>query len=282
VTFLAPDAFSNWYRLGNGETWGMAFLAAALFAAAKAWRRPTFLADAALMLFAVLAGLCKESFVAVIPALALLRAGVLHPDEDPTPAMRADSRSRARISAAILLALFAVLSICLLAVSLASGEHTECGAAIAGASTVTAKALSMSAVGVAILGGGWVPLLLLLAPTEARLGDHLRTGRLIAIAVLWVIPQVVIYHHRGGPLQRFALPASAGIGLVLALAVSELRRRRAWTLPLVLWLGAWVGIAGRRLNVVSCGARPVVAVGAEPTAGLRQTASKERWAALRG
>jgi hypothetical protein len=39
---------------------------------------------------------------------------------------------------------------------------------------------------------------------------------------------------------------------------------------------------GRRLNVVSCGARPVVAVGAEPTAGLRQTASKERWAALRG
>jgi hypothetical protein len=244
LAFLAPDAFSNWYRLGTGELWGMACLAAALLSAVTARRSPSVVADTALLFFAVLAGLSKESFVPVILAVACLRAGVLCAGREPTAAATPDdSRRQTRIVVALLLGSFVILSTILLAVSVTAGGQTEGGGAVAGSVAVTLKTLSASAAAVAILGGGWVPLLVLLTTHTAAGGDASRRRHLLALAALWVIPQVVIYHDRGGPLQRFALPASAGIALVLAQAISELRRRRVWLVPIGLWLSAWLGAA---------------------------------------
>ena len=61
LVFLAPDAFSNWYRLGAGEHWGTAFLTGSLLCAALTRRNGSRACDVGLNLLAVLAGLMKQA-----------------------------------------------------------------------------------------------------------------------------------------------------------------------------------------------------------------------------
>ena len=93
-----------------------------------------------------------------------------------------------------------------------------------------------------MLGGGWLPLLLLpfVGPDNAAL--RRRALHLAAFAALWLAPQALIYLDRGGPLQRFALPASLGVGLVLSSAFARLCQQRAWGLVASAWLCVWLSM----------------------------------------
>ena len=243
LAFLAPDAFSNWYRLGTGELWGTACLTGSLVCAARARRDCSRAYDVGLILLAVLAGLSKESFVAAIPALAWFRAGALQAAVGPSQQASESLKARTRSSVQALLVAFFALSAVILIVSAISGTRSEGGGALAGVSLVSSGRLSSSLFALLVLGGGWLPLLLLpLARSEEVAVGH-RPSHLAAFAVLWLAPQAFIYFDRGGPLQRFALPASVGVGLVLSIAFVRLRAQRAWALLASVWLCAWLSIA---------------------------------------
>ena len=117
LAFLAPDAFSNWYRLGTGELWGAAIPHGEppLRRARSSCGGPAY--DAGLILLAVLAGLSKESFVATIPALAWFRAGALQAEDGPSQQTSGSLKARTRSSVQALLVAFLVLSAVILTVS---------------------------------------------------------------------------------------------------------------------------------------------------------------------
>ena len=243
LAFLAPDAFSNWYRLGTGELWGAAFLTGSLLCAARARRGGGPAYDAGLVLLAVLAGLSKESFVATIPALAWFRAGALQAEDGSSQQASGSLKARTRSSVQALLVAFLVLSAVILTVSALSGTGSEGGGALAGLSLFSSGRLSSSLFALLVLGGGWLPLLLLPLAPSGQTAAGRRPSHLAVFAVLWLAPQALIYFDRGGPLQRFALPASVGVGLVLSIAFVRLRAKRTGALIASAWLCAWLSIA---------------------------------------
>jgi hypothetical protein len=243
LTFLAPDAFSNWYRLGTGELWGTACLAGSLLCAALARRNLGPMWDGGVILLAFLAGLSKETFVATLPALAWFRAGALQATTNSAPPTPADSSARTRTCVWTLLIAFLVESAVVLGLSIATGSRTEGGGAFAGASLVTTGRLQTSLFAVLLLGGAWIPLLLLLGIHSTQPRGQRGPWELVAFGVLWVTPQVIIYFDRGGPLRHFALPASIGIGLVLSAAITQLRAERLPVLLMRIWLYIWTGLA---------------------------------------
>ena len=134
LAFLAPDAFSNWYRLGTGELWGTVCLTASLACAARARTNGSRADDVAVILLAVLAGLSKESFIATIPGLAWFRAGALQATVKPP--QHASRNLNPRISGSVyaLLVAFLGLSALVLSVSALSGAKSEGGGALAAVS----------------------------------------------------------------------------------------------------------------------------------------------------
>ena len=243
LAFLAPDAFSNWYRLGTGELWGTACLAGSLLCAARARRGDDPAWDGGLILLAILGGLSKESFVAAIPALAWFRAGALPTAGRPAEPNSAGLRSRTRRSVQSLLAVFVAQSAVIVMIAGTSGTRSEGGGALAAVSLLRSGGLTSSLFAALVLGGGWLPLLLLpFARSDEKPVGH-RVLHLAAFAALWLTPQLLIYFDRGGPLQRFALPSSVGVGLVLSMAFVRLRARHRLGVLANAWLCAWLSVA---------------------------------------
>jgi hypothetical protein len=243
LAFLAPDAFSNWYRLGTGELWGTVCLTGGLVCAARARRNDCSRADVAVVLLAVLAGLSKESFIAVIPGLAWFRAGALQATVKPSQGSSQNLNRRTRRSVQTLLVVFLALSAIVLSLSALSGTRSEGGGALGAVLAGSPGRLRSSAFALLALGGGWLPLLLL--PLVRSDDTAVRRGalHLAAFAALWLAPQALIYFDRGGPLQRFALPASVGVGLVLAISFVRLCEQRTWALVGRMWLCVWLSLA---------------------------------------
>jgi hypothetical protein len=247
LTFLAPDAFSNWFRLGTGESWGSLFLAAALFAA---MRRPlgSWRLDCAAVAAAFLSSLCKESFVAILPAFALVIV-LVHRGALGLGSAGASPWSRGGLwprAATWTLCIFTLLVAVLVAITWLAPSATEGRLALGALRARAPEMVSLTVLAIFIVGGTWLPLVVLwLSPP--RPGVCLRrTARVLCLlAAVWVIPQEAIYVGRGGTLERFALPAAIGASLCVVLALEASWRHSGRRLRILLgtWLVLWLALA---------------------------------------
>lgn len=238
VLLLSVTGSQNviWYRLGPGETLGMLFTAISVWAIASAVHqgRSRFWDSLALMTMA-LAGLTKESFELIIPALLLLR-WTLQCWLNQQTWRQAWRGLRAPLMVG--LAIFIVEISAIAAVWLLKPQGY--GASVTGLSfksfdprgwyiSITSSELSLLA--------RYVPFLsaLVLAvhwPEKSRL--YIFAGSLIFAA--WVVPQLILYSQGMG--DRYLFPAIVGFAAAIACSLTILWQKRIWVLwvACVIWL----------------------------------------------
>ncbi len=240
---VTGDQSAIWYLIFSpAETFGMFLTAVAVWALVQAAARaePSSWNAAALVAMA-LAGLTKESFILIIPALLLLR-WVLecwfgHNGWGAT----------ARKLRRFLLAGAAVFAIELLAVAVVMlsrpGSYGANSAGLSRASfdprTWYALLVSPGLASLSAYGAAGALLLLIYAcwPNHRRARPYLLA--VVVATVAWLVPQLVLY--RQGMFAHYFFPAIVAPAAVVGLALSVLWRRPHW-ITRAAWVAAVVSL----------------------------------------
>ena len=219
-----------WHQVfGPQEMLGMFLTAAAVWALVEAAsRRRSNSWDAVALVAMALAGLTKESFVLIIPALLLLRCA-LHcwfTRVDWMAALR--TLRRPLQTGAVIFAVEVVTPVGVLLL-----RPVSYGSQTAG--------LSLSSFDPRVWGD------LLVSPGLGRLSVYLLTGMFVSlvyyswpghelsrpylvaallIAAVWLLPQLVLHSH--GIFERYLFPAIVAPAAIVALALSMLWRTPSW------------------------------------------------------
>lgn len=231
--FFSANGAVAWIGLGPAETYGTLFTALALFALTQAVCRGHPGWDLLLILSAFAAGLCKESFVLLAPALLYGRVAlwqVVH---------RRPWRQALGANWPVALGLAGVFgaSMALVAwVAWNAGAHSYGGVSLALRGDSLAR---MARMGLDVLWQStfFLPVLLLLWALKRNRG----APNILDVAVpagvftiLWVLPQLVLYSTRPAVAAFYWLPAIIGLSTANVLALVWLARAetRLYTLGL--------------------------------------------------
>jgi hypothetical protein len=168
--------------------------------------------------------LSKESFVAMAPALALIRG---------LADWRATARAHVPLSAILVLSIGLAEAALLLATERASGPDSYGSVFFSPPDLATYAVRAVHNLAILLYAGvGWLVLVPTLGLRRLRLS---RGGLTVAavvcvVAVLCTIPQVLIYSNEGILEGRYEVPATLGVVGVVLVALEMLRRGRAWGL----------------------------------------------------
>jgi hypothetical protein len=226
-----------WYRLGPNETLGMLLLALSIWAIANAVRRvsPWFWDGLALTAMA-LAGLTKESFVLVIPALLLLRWTLQCWIHQETWRQAFCTLQRLMVGG---LLVFVAEMVILIAVMLYAPEGY--GPTIVKLSLTSLdprkwyeRLISSEAVLLVYYCPMSFTLLAVYWPGGRPKRSYLAAVFLISVG--WVIPQLALYSNL--MFGRYFFPAIVGIAAINLLALVVVQRRRGW----ILWTLCAMGL----------------------------------------
>lgn len=246
MVMLGPDPGPArvWYMMATkAEAVGTLFLAFAIIAISRAAlgkNKRTW--DGGALLFALLAGLTKESFVLVIPALATLRIW-LESKETQTTEWQS-LRSLKRLMAAYAGIFLALSTAIALTLSIASVESY--GGATFRSSSVFSEGLYLTLSQFPSQSVWFVPVILsgyTLARLYGPTGALKTAAPVLILAVLWVVPQVLLYSARGGMWDHYWLPCAIGIAGLNAAAIAYLSDQKdRWLfaiaiIAVVIWIG---------------------------------------------
>ena len=222
--FFSANVSLTWIMLGTGETPGVLLTAVALFSLAQAvYRGDSRKWDIFLVLAALAAGLCKETFVLIVPALLYARIVLWK----ITYQRSFGQALRANLSIVLCLAIvfFSLVSLDVVVAKIA-------GAQSYGGSSLVLRGdylLRLASVGFNAWwqGGFLLPVFLMLWSsrrsrwTSSQIGLAFHTSTFCA---LWILPQLLIYSTRDAMVGFHWLPAIIGINIANALALAWLAR----------------------------------------------------------
>jgi hypothetical protein len=239
ILLLAVSGSQNviWYRLGTNETQAMLLTAVSLWAVVNAaYQRQSWTWDGLALATMALAGLTKESFVLIIPALLLLR-WTLHCWFNRSPWIQTlhTLRTPLIIGSLVFIAEISIMAIVLLfkpeaysatKVGLSSDSFNPVG----WYTLVTSPELATLASSLPL----FVALILAVYWPEKKLRPYILVGSLIWLA--WVVPQLVLYKQ--GISWRYLFPAVVGTAAVILCGLTVLWQRRVWLIWIacVVWL----------------------------------------------
>lgn len=240
---VTGDQSTIWYLIFSpAETFGMFLTAVAVWALVRAAARAEPSSWNAVALVATaLAGLAKESFILIIPALLLLRwiLACWFGHNRWRPALR---KLRG-----FLLAGAAVFAIELLAVAVVMlSRPASYGANIAGLSRASfdprtwySLLVSPGLASLSVYGAAGAMLLLIYGcwPNHRRARPYLLAVTVATVA--WLVPQLVLY--RQGMSAHYLYPAIVAPAAVVGLALSVLWRRPHW-ITRAAWVAAVVSL----------------------------------------
>lgn len=272
TVLVLPGASSAWLRVGLQETLGVPLLLLAAYAARRAGRW-----DAVALVAALLAALVKEPLALAVPALAAWRLYVGGP--------------HARRVGLALLGVGGLAIGGIAAVAGSAGAGTEGGAYLAIASAGRFAGLGWALLTLGLLGGA-------LAFVGLPALRHARAWPILAVLVLLVGPQLLLYARAGFVSGRYSLPAALAVPVSLALTLDWLARcgphrarsfAAAWLLLLVVQasitrgealalvrIGDRVAEATARIEREPLGARVgVVAANVEPAVAFRTLLARD-------
>jgi hypothetical protein len=239
ILLLAVSGTQNviWYRLSPAETQGMFLTAVALWAIVNAaYQCQSRTWDGLALTAMALAGLTKESFVLIIPALLLLR-WMLHCWVNQSPWIQTLRTLRARLitGSLIFIAEISIVTAVLVLKPEAYGP-TRVGISLNSFNPVGWYTLAASS-GLAALAFSLPPFIALILAVYwfgKKLRPYILVGSLICVA--WVIPQLVLYKQRIS--SHYLFPAVVGIAAVILCGLMLLWRRRIWFIWIacVVWL----------------------------------------------
>ncbi|MBE7552037.1 MAG: hypothetical protein HS126_13290 [Anaerolineales bacterium] len=226
-----------WYRLGPNETLGMVVLALSIWAIANAARRvsPWFWDGLALTAMA-LAGLTKESFVLVIPALLLLRWTLQCWIHQETWRQAFCTLRRLMVGG---LLVFVVEIVILIVVMFYAPKGY--GPAIVNLSLMSFDPRKWYE---QLILSEAVPLVCYCFMSFTLLAVYWLGGKpqrsylaaIFLIFAAWVIPQLVLYSNL--MFGRYFFPAIVGIAAINLLTLVVVQRRRGW----ILWTLCVMGL----------------------------------------
>ena len=220
-----------WINLIPQETIGMLLTAMSVCTIVLASHRPRAGRWDVLSLMAMaLAGLVKESFVILIPALLLLRWACQKCFDGQS---WSQTLRQLRVPLTIGALIFAIELALVMAVFL-----SNLGGYSAKVSGLSASSFDPRRLFHVVLSLGWDKQLLLAAGVllwiilwfRQKSSRSYLLGTAVILAA-WMIPQVVLYTN--GLNERYLFPAIAGFSAFVALGLSILQRRRLWPLWLI-------------------------------------------------
>ncbi len=294
LVLFAANSSLTWIKLGPAETWGTLFTCFALFAGAQASTsaNPRYW-DIILFLSALLAGLAKESFVLVIPALLYARVvlwGIT---------WRQTAVTTLRANKFIIIALmlnFLINLMFVLFVARSAGDQSYGGISLA-SNEKYLQHLATVAFAVLWQGGFFLPVALMvisLRPRQRMSNSVVYVFLGSVFCGMWILPQLLLYATRDGMAGFYWLPAIIGIAAANALALAWLARANvrfymigvAWiALCIVLFSGvtyirasrfrADAAALNRMLDYLtqSVGYGKTIAIAAEPARNYEATLS---------
>jgi len=253
MVMLAPDPgpARTWYMMSTkAEAVGTLLVACAIFAASRAaLGRRARSWDSAAILCALLAGLTKEPFVLVLPALAALRIWL-----EAREARISEWQGARRLLR--LMALYAGVFVALMvaiALTVSASSVASYGGATLRSSSVFLAGLSSILLHLPQQSIWFIPAILC-AYALWRAGGFagaMRTAApALAIGALWIVPQVLLYAGRGGMWDHYWLPCTIGIAGLNTAALAYLSGTsnawlfRAALIAVLLWTAN-----GIRVNV---------------------------------
>ena len=246
MVMLGPDPgpARAWYMMSTkAEAVGTLLVTCAIFAASRAAKaNDRRLWDSVALVSTLLAGLAKESFVLVIPAIAALRVWL--ESRESEAAIRESSQKLWRLML-VYGGIFLALSSAIVLTLVAATVDSYGGSSLKSASVFTEGFISTFRyfpeqsvwfVPVALSIWKWRDFSL-------TSGTLRVVAPVAVIFVMWVVPQVLLYSTRGGMWDHYWLPCVIGIAGLNAAALVHLERtKRKWLFgaacaAVILWAG---------------------------------------------
>lgn len=231
VMIASGESAAIWAETGPTGWTGMLFTAASLWCVTRAAGQPRANAwDVAVVILVLLAGLTKENYLIVFPAVLLFRLALHKLRHQVTWRQSVvDLRAPLIAGAAIVLARVAAEPLLL-------SSFGGYGARYAGSSTLIASLPKWPAflADISAETAYYIPLLVGLIVVEAgSWRDPWRTILLLSLAlgIVWLLPQLVLFHGR--LVVRYAYPGLIAFAAVNAAGLSILWTRRLWAALIV-------------------------------------------------
>jgi hypothetical protein len=239
ILLFAMTGYQNviWYQIFTPqETLGMVFISISVWAIVKAASqgKPGWWDTLALVTMAS-AGLTKESFVLLIPALLLLR-WTLHcwfSQETWLPALR---RLRLPLVVGSLTFIAEMLIIAVILLSMPKSYSANAAGLSLNSFDLRVWYQLLTSPGMAttvqyLLASALILVIYCYWPGQRSTRPYLLAGSLIGVA--WLMPQLVLYHK--GLVERYLFPVIVAPAAVVGLSLAVLWQRRTWLTRLV-WL----------------------------------------------
>jgi hypothetical protein len=225
ITFIGPQS-SVWWRLGPGESLGMALLGFSFYFMSKSlYKRNYQLYNILFILFLILASLTKESFLIIIPAIIIFKIW----NEKTYIWSSLKESVHKNLVLVIPLAIFAIeLIIIKYYVGTAySGLDTNF---INNITSILSTSLHFAKTYINLLITG----LLILMIRRYLKNPPVRINLLsLSFLLLIIAPNIVLY-AKTGLVERYLLPTSLGLGFFVASIIKGIDKDQVWFKKIVL------------------------------------------------